>query len=449
MKKQVRIIVVGGNAAGPAAAAKAKRINPNADVILFEASEFISTGTCEMPYVLSGEIDDYRKIVFFSSESFMNKKGVKVFVKHLVEEIDSQKKQVTVKNLLDDQISTFSYDTLILTTGSKARMLPVFDKQVKNIFTFKSVNDLIRINKYLSEGKVKNALVIGSGYIGLEVVESLIKRNVKVKVVEKESRPLPAEDKRFGDEILKLFHDYNVEFIGDVKETEPVLSDEKLLAVKVDENIIETDLVLVSVGFEPDNFLARLAKIDLGKSGGIKIDQYAKTSNRFIYAAGDNVEVLNAVTGKQDYIPLATHAYNLGHTAGENAAGGNVKYDPFVKNISVKIFDKYFASVGLSKLEAKSNGFDVKIISVKARNLVAVMPRSDFVLGNLLVDKNKNKILGASFWGGSEVSGYADIISSLIKLNAPANMLSKINYNYTPPLSPFINLLSIIGKQVK
>ncbi|MBT8379816.1 MAG: FAD-dependent oxidoreductase, partial [Ignavibacteria bacterium] len=168
MKKQVRIIVVGGNAAGPAAAAKAKRINPNADVILFEASEFISTGTCEMPYVLSGEIDDYRKIVFFSSESFMNKKGVKVFVKHLVEEIDSQKKQVTVKNLLDDQISTFSYDTLILTTGSKARMLPVFDKQVKNIFTFKSVNDLIRINKYLSEGKVKNALVIGSGYIGLE-----------------------------------------------------------------------------------------------------------------------------------------------------------------------------------------------------------------------------------------------------------------------------------------
>ncbi|MBT8380191.1 MAG: FAD-dependent oxidoreductase, partial [Ignavibacteria bacterium] len=289
----------------------------------------------------------------------------------------------------------------------------------------------------------------GSGYIGLEVVESLIKRNVKVKVVEKESRPLPAEDKRFGDEILKLFHDYNVEFIGDVKETEPVLSDEKLLAVKVDENIIETDLVLVSVGFEPDNFLARLAKIDLGKSGGIKIDQYAKTSNRFIYAAGDNVEVLNAVTGKQDYIPLATHAYNLGHTAGENAAGGNVKYDPFVKNISVKIFDKYFASVGLSKLEAKSNGFDVKIISVKARNLVAVMPRSDFVLGNLLVDKNKNKILGASFWGGSEVSGYADIISSLIKLNAPANMLSKINYNYTPPLSPFINLLSIIGKQVK
>ena len=110
---------------------------------------------------------------------------------------------------------------------------------------------------------------------------------------------------------------------------------------------------MLSVGFEPDTFLAQSAKLELGKSGAIKVDQYLKTSDRFIYAAGDNVEVINAVTGKPDYIPLATHAYNLGHIAGENAAGGNVKYDPIVKNISVKIFDKFFASVGLSSVEAE------------------------------------------------------------------------------------------------
>jgi NADPH-dependent 2,4-dienoyl-CoA reductase/sulfur reductase-like enzyme len=418
-------------------------------VILFEASEYISTGTCEMPYVLSGEIDDYRKIVFYSPESFMNAKGVKVLANNFVEEIDPQKKHIFVKNLIENKNATYDYDSLILTTGSKARTLPGFDTHLKNIFTLKNINDLKRIDNYISKEKVLNAIVIGSGYIGLEAVESLKKRNLNVKVIEKEISPLPGADVQFSDEILKLLENNKIEFIGDVNEVEPVVSEDKLLSVKVGDSFIETDIVLLSVGFEPDNFLAHSANLELGKFGGINVDRYLKTSNRFIYAAGDNVEVLNAVTGKSDYLPLATHAYDLGHVAGENAAGGNDKYTPFVKNISVKIFDKFFTSVGLSKLEAERHGFDIKIITAKARNLVAVMPDSNYVLGNLLVDKNKNYILGASFFGGKEVSGYADLISALIKLNAPASTLSNINYNYTPPLSPFINLLSIIGKQVK
>ncbi|MGB5288117.1 MAG: FAD-dependent oxidoreductase, partial [Ignavibacteriaceae bacterium] len=168
MKRPIIIIVIGGNAAGPAAAAKAKRFNPNSDVLLFEASEFISTGTCEMPYVLSGEIDDYRKIVFFSPSSFQNEKGVKVFVKHFVEEIDTKKKQVTVKNLMENKILNYDYDKLILTTGSKAKTLTGFDTQLKNVFTLKNINDFRRINDFVSDGRVSKAIVIGSGYIGLE-----------------------------------------------------------------------------------------------------------------------------------------------------------------------------------------------------------------------------------------------------------------------------------------
>jgi CoA-dependent NAD(P)H sulfur oxidoreductase len=185
----------------------------------------------------------------------------------------------------------------------------------------------------------------------------------------------------------------------------------------------------------------------LGKTGAIKVDQYLKTSDRFIYAAGDNVEIINAVTGKPDYIPLATHAYDLGHIAGENAAGGNLKNDPMVKNISVKIFDKFFASVGLSSYEARRNGFEFEESFARARNLVNIMPESDYVFGKVLADKNSKRIIGASFLGGKEVSGYADLLSALIKLKAPASTLSKINYNYTPPLSPFVNLLNIIGKK--
>jgi NADPH-dependent 2,4-dienoyl-CoA reductase/sulfur reductase-like enzyme len=446
MKRAVKIIVVGGNAAGPAAAAKAKRYNPNADVLLFEASEFISTGTCEMPYVLSGEIDDYRKIVFFSTESFQKEKGVKVFIKHFVQEIDTKKKMIIIKDLIDDKILEHDYDRLILCTGSRAKTLPGFDNQLKNIFTLKNINDLVRLDEYFKANQVGKAIVIGSGYIGLEAVEALVKKNVLVKVIEKDSKPLPGADKEFSDEILQILSQNDVEFLGGVNEVESVVSGDKLIAVRIGDNFIETDLVLLAVGFEPDTFLAQSAKLEIGKSGAIKVDQYLSTSDRFIYAAGDNVEVINAVTGKPDYIPLATQAYDLGHIAGENASGGNAKYEQMVKNISVKIFDKFFASVGLSSVEATRNGFEIEESFAKARNLVSVIPGSNYVLGKVLADKNSKRIIGASFLGGKEVSGYSDLLSALIKLRAPSSTLSKINYNYTPPLSPFIHLLTIIGK---
>ncbi len=447
MTRPIKIIVVGGNAAGPAAAAKAKRFNPNADVLLFEASEFISTGTCEIPYVLSGEIDDYRKIVFFSPSSFLEEKGVKVFAKHFVQEIDTKKKVIVVQDLVENKITEHDYDRLILSTGSKAKTLPGFDTQLKNVFTLKNINDLIRLDEFINNEQVKSAIIIGSGFIGLEAAEALIKRNVQVKIIERENKPLPGADKEFSDEISKILIQKEVEFIGDIKDIEPVVTGDKLIAIRTGEKFLETDMVLLSVGFQPDTFLAQSAKLELGKSGAIKVDNYLKTSDRFIYAAGDNVEFINAVTGKPDYIPLATHAYESGHIAGENAAGGNLKYEPIVKNISVKIFDKYFASVGLTSEEARRYGFEFQESFAKARNLVGVMPGSDHVFGKVLAEKGSKRIIGASFLGGKEISGYADLVSALIKLKTPVSVLSSINYNYTPPLSPFVNLLKIIGKK--
>lgn len=449
MKRPVKIIVVGGNAAGPSAAANAKRFNPNAEVILFEASKFISTGTCEMPYVLSGDIDDYRKIIFFSPSSFQQEKGVKVFVEHFVREIDTKRKVIVVKDLVDDKILEPEYDRLILATGSKAKTVPGFDTQLPNILSLKNINDLIKIDDYIRKENVRTAVIIGSGYIGLEAAEALIKRNVHVKIIEKESSPLPGADKEFSEVILSVLQKNKIEFIGHIKEVEPVVTGNKLIAIKLDEKFIETDLVLLSVGFRPETFLAQSAKLELGKSGAIKVDKYLKTSDRFIYAAGDNIEIINAINGKPDYIPLATNAYESGHIAGENAAGGDAKMQPIVKNISVKIFDKYFASVGLNSEEASNSGFKFQESFAKARNLVGVMPDSDYVFGKVLVEKESKRILGASFLGGKEISGYADLMSALIKLKTPASTLSSINYNYTPPLSPFINLLKILGRNIK
>jgi len=257
------------------------------------------------------------------------------------------------------------------------------------------------------------------------------------------------KQKKWLMQSLKLLSKNKIEFTGNVKEIEPVLTQNKCIGVRIKEKFIETDLILLSVGFEPDSLLARSAKLDLGKSGAIKVDNYLKTSDRYIYAAGDNVEFINYVTLKPEYIPLATHAYDMGHTAGENAAGGNVKFESYVKNISVKIFDKFFVTVGLTEGEAIRNNFEFTKSFNKARNLVSVMPGSEYVYGMVLEEINSKRIIGASFLGGKEVSGYADLISALIKLKTPASFLTKINYNYTPPLSPFVNLLNILGKKFK
>jgi len=449
MIKPNKIIVIGGNAAGPAAAARAKRVNPNAEVILFEAGNFISTGTCEMPYVLSGEIKDHSEIVFFSPESFFRKKGVKVFIKHSVEEIDTRGNEISVRNIDDNELATFNYDTLILCTGSTARILPQFSADLKNVFTLKNVSDLIGVKDFINNNNVSKAVIIGSGYIGLEAAEALSKNGIKVTFLEKEDQPMPTVEKELKEEILSIINNNGIEFIGSIDDVEPVIYNGLVKSIKLGDDYIDTDLVILSVGFSPNTFLAQQAKLELGRLGGIKVDKKLTTSNSRIFAAGDNCEVINAVTGKPDYIPLATTAYTFGHIAGENAAGGKLNSEPVVKNSAVKLFDQYFTFVGLTSIEAERVGIEFNVVTVKVPNIVNVMPGSREVFGKLIFEKSDQRILGASFYGGTEVSGYADMVSSLIKLKQATDTLTKINYNYTPPLSPFINPLYLLGKKAK
>ncbi len=449
MKLPGKIVVVGGNAAGPAAAAKAKRISPNSVILMLEAGNFISTGTCEMPYVLSGKIKDYEDVIFFSPESFFNKKGVKVLVRHKVEQVDRKNKLLEVFNIDANKTIEIEYDKLILATGSVAKNLPSFSPGLKNVFTLKSVSDLILIQKFIKDNKPGNAVIIGSGYIGLEIAEALKEINLDVTLLETKELPLPSADSIISKKILPILEKQRIQFIGDIAEIEPFIKDDTVISLKANSNFFKTDLIISCVGFIPNSFLAQESKIEIGKFGGVKIDKKLRTSDANIFAAGDVTEVINSVTGKSEFIPLAGHAYQHGHIAAENAAGGNVNYDPVVKNISVKIFDHYFCSVGLNSEEAKNNNFRFESITEEAYSLVKIMPGSKKMLLNLIFEKNNRRILGGAFLGGKEVSGYADIISTLIKLKQNVDILQNINFNYTPPLSPFNNPLNLLGRLSK
>ena len=449
MIKPNKIIVIGGNAAGPAAAAKAKRVNPAAEVILFEIGDFISTGTCEIPYVLSGAIADYKKIIYFTAEEFYKKKNVKVFTNHLVEKIGRKEKALTVKNLKKNSVTNYFYDKLILATGSVSKELKDFSSNLNNVYYLKSVSDLLEIQKRNNDAKIKNVVIIGAGYIGLEAAEAFSHLGINVIILEKEIRPLPSADPEIQYLVDELLKQNNIRFYQIHKNFKIQIENNSVKNINLDSRLLEFDIVLVAAGFLPNVKLAKDSGLEIETNGAIKVDSKLRTSDQHIYAAGDNITVVNFITGRADYIPLATIAHEFGHIAGENAAGGNKTALPVVKNIAVKIFNKYYVQVGLSDTEIKKGKYLVAEVSAVVPNLVEVMPGSEKVFGKIIFEKNNKRILGASFFGGKEVSGYGDLISALIKTKQDVRVLASLNYNYTPPLSPFVNLLSVLGRQIK
>lgn len=448
MIKPKEIIIIGGNAAGPAAAAKAKRTNPEAHVLMFEAGEYISTGTCEIPYVFSGDIKNYKDLIFFDPGSFRKEKGVDVFTKNRVEEINRKEKEIKVLDLYNGTTHFYKYDKLIIATGAKPKSLKQFSVPAKNLFTLKDIADLIKAQEYLHLNEVRSISVIGSGYIGIEAADALSTAGFNITLIEKENHPLPTAEPEIQLMIEEILSENNVRFFGGVKSLKPNYSDDKIESLNVDGRIIETDMIILSVGFLSNSDLAKKAKLEIGELGGIRVDATLKTSDPHIYAAGDCIEIINEVTSRPFYLPLAAISHDYAHIAGENAAGKNKRVNPVVKNISVKLWDKFFISVGLSSIEAKENKFKYKAETEKSFNKVKIMPGSREVFGKIIFEEGSKRILGASFLGGVEVSGYGDLISALIKAKQPAKILADINYNYTPPLSPQINLLSLLGRKI-
>lgn len=449
MTSPLSILVIGGNAAGPAAAAKAKRVNPSAEVTLIEVSDYISTGTCELPFVLSKHIDDYKKIIFFDEKSFQNEKGVAVLQKHSAEKINRKNKTVIVKNLITNHSFPLQYDRLILATGAAAKKIPNLDYSSENVFTFKTVSDLIKIQEYIASCKVKNAIVVGSSYIGLEVSDALSKIGIDVTIIEKDKSVFPSADPEISELVSELFKKKNIEVVTSASNISFWGDDKRINKVKIQSRLIETDMVISAIGFQPNNSLAIQSNLEIGRTGAIKTNSKMQTSDASIYAAGDCAEVKSFLTNQGVNWNLATIAQQTGHIAGENSAGGNAFFHPIVKNISLKIFNSFYASVGLNERDLANERFLFKSVQAIVPNLVKAMPESKTVFGKIIYERFSKRILGASFFGGVEVSGYADIISLMISAKLPISELEKVMFNYTPPLSPFINPLSVLSRKVK
>ncbi len=445
-----RIVVIGGLAAGPAAAAKAKRTAPNAEVLLFEAGEHISYGICEIPYFVGGMIGGAEELLVFTPSRFEKEKGVKVRILHRAEKIHPAARVVEVRDFQKGRVMEIRYDRLILATGSKPRKLGLQGESARNVFTIKSFEDAKALKKFVQTENPRTAVVIGAGYIGMEMAESLSTCGIHVTVLHRWKQPMWGLEKSTREAVAAELAANSVSFVPDsLVQRLHTGKDGTVTAAETDHSAHPADLVVICTGVEPNTEMASEAGIRLGGERGILTDQRQETSIDGIYAAGDCCEVRNLVNNRLMYCPLATIAARQGRVAGDNAAGGASAFKGALRAIAVKVFSLEIARVGLSSAEAQESGFEPVVTEIEAHSRVRLFPGNERINVQLVVDRSSRRILGGNVFGRDGVVLRANTLSLAIQKHMTTGELAESDFIYSPPLSPLWDPLLVAGNQFR
>lgn len=435
----MRIVIIGGVAAGTKAAAKARRVNPNAEIILYQDEANISYSACGMPYVISGVISDPDQIVIRKPQDFI-KDNIHVFVRHHVTGIDAQQKSVTVKNLETGTIESVNYDSLILATGARPIIPSVPGIELKGVHTLRSSTDLELFTAELQSQKPKQAVIIGAGYIGLELAESLKALSIQTTIIEKAERILPQFDADMAqlvrDHLLEqgvtlLLNDGLVSIQGENDHVSFVMTESGLS--------IAADLVIIAIGIKPNVQLTEGAGIELGKSGAIAVNERMETSLSSVFAAGDCCESFSRITGKPFWLPLGDIANLQGRVAGENAAGGNAGFTGMLGTAIFKTFEMNVSMTGLSEKSARDAGYDPVSLIVTQLDRARYFPGGKKIHLKLIADKRDGKILGAQAIGAGAVDKVIDIVATSLLGNLTCGDLENADFAYSPPFSAVLS----------
>jgi len=431
-----RIIVIGGLAAGPSAASKAARTNPAAGVILFEHGETVSYGVCEIPYHLSGELKG-EDLVPFTPEKLLSTRRVDARVLHRVEEIHPHRHLLRVRNLKERTSSEEKFDRLVIATGSRPRRLGVEGEESRNVFSVKALDDALALKKFLSQEHPGTAVIVGGGYIGMEMADAFRSLGIEVTVLHNSDLPLRVLERETRERVREELERNGVRFIGMSRTAGFVRGrDGRVTHVVTTDGSFEAGVVVVAIGVEPSADLARGAGIRTGVFGGIRTDQRQQTSVDDIYAAGDCCEVKNLVTGAQAYIPLATVASKAGWTAGENAAGGSAVFRGAIRSIALRVFSLEVAQVGASEEDARLAGFETVSETITGWSRVAAMPGSERVTIRLIADRKSQRLLGANVTGREGAVLRANTLAAAIQQKVTIGEMQQWDLAYSPPFAP-------------
>jgi NADPH-dependent 2,4-dienoyl-CoA reductase/sulfur reductase-like enzyme/rhodanese-related sulfurtransferase len=443
MSKRKRIIVIGGSAAGPKAAAKARRIDNDAEVIIMQKEADLSMASCGYPYYVGGYFNDRNMLlctpagVVRSPMFYLNAKDIDARVKTEVTNIDRAKHTVSFKNLVSGEAGTLDYDKLVIATGSVPRMPPVPGADLQGITTLQSMKDADFLRKVRDEGKIKKAVVIGGGLIGIETCEALQLAGIEITVIELLPQLLTFLDWELAKIVENHVRSKGANVITENGIAAFLGEEGKLTAVKLQNGTeLSCELAVVAIGVRPNVKLAKETGLKIGELGGIDVNEYMQTSDPDIYAVGDCVETLNRITGKKVHAPYGDLANLQGRVAGENAASQNcVTFPGTIQTGICKVFDYAAGSTGLSETAAKRLGYSDIITVINASPDKPGFMEGKLLVTKLIVDKKTGKVLGAQCIGPGNVSKQIAQWAMAIQGKLTVEDIINADLPYAPPFS--------------
>jgi NADPH-dependent 2,4-dienoyl-CoA reductase/sulfur reductase-like enzyme len=449
LNRPVNILVIGGVAAGPSAAAKAKRINPDATVTLVEAGADVSYGVCELPYLISKEFNNPDDLVIHTAEELAEKKDITVLTRHIVEEIKPVKRIARIKAIESGKVIDFQYDRVILATGATAKSIPQIPSHVSNCFHYTTLNQARTVLEFIDKERPRSVCIIGAGFIGMEAAEAFVSRGLEVTMLFRSELPFPYIEHDGRVLVKDILTASGITLLGSSEVTGVELEGKKIAALRTNQGSVKADLYIQAIGFSPNIKLAREAGIKLGNDGAIVTDQRQMTSIDGVYACGDCTEVMNLVTRKTQMMPFASLASRTGQVAGENAAGGAAIFRGVIPVSALHVFGYEIAQAGNTSTALKDYNFVPVQEQIHSKTRVGFMPGAESIFISLGADRRTGRLLNATIIAKEHASQRINTVALAIRHQLTVDQFLESDFVYTPRLSPLWDPLLIAAKQLK
>ena len=441
----MKVVIVGGVAGGATAAARIRRLDEQAEIVVFERSGYISYANCGLPYYIGDVITDPEELTLQTPESFFSRFRVDMKVRHEVTAIHPERKTVSVKNLETDEVFEESYDKLILSPGAKPTQPRLPGVGIDKLFTLRTVEDTFRIKEYINQNHPKSAVLAGGGFIGLELAENLRELGMDVTIVQRPKQLMNPFDADMASMIhsemrkhgVKLALGYTVEGFEERNGGVGVLLK--------DNAPLHADMVVLAIGVTPDTALAREAGLELGIKGSIVVNDRMETSVPDIYAAGDAVQVKHYVTGEDALISLAGPANKQGRIIADNICGGDSRYLGSQGSSVIKVFDMTAATTGINETNARKAGLDVDTVILSPMSHAGYYPGGKVMTMKVVFEKGTYRLLGAQIVGYDGVDKRIDVLATAIHAGLKATQLKDLDLAYAPPYSSAKDPVNMAG----
>lgn len=445
----MKVVIIGGVAGGATAATRLRRLDETAQILMLERSGYVSYANCGLPYYVGGVIEDERALTLQTPERFWKRYHIEIRVRHEAVAIDTERKTITVRALETGETYTEPYDVLLLAPGARPVCPPLPGIDGPRIFSLRTVEDTLGISTFIETERPRHALIVGGGFIGLEMAENLVRQGIETTLVERLNQVLAPLDYDMACGVQAHLREHGVRLWLEASVTGFSQEGRNVRVMLEDGEAIEADMVILAIGVAPDTALAKAAGLEMGQRGAIRVDERMRTSAPDVFAVGDAVEVRNWLSDTEVLLPLAGPANRQARIVADAIGGLQSVYGGVQGTSILKVFDLVAASTGINEKTAVALGIAWQSVVLNPASHATYYPGGGSLMMKLLYEPGTGRILGAQIWGGEGVDKRIDVLSTAIRAELDAKGLAALELAYAPPFSSAKDPVNIAGYMIE